>query len=158
MKIREIQDQDNPFIKQLIQENLQAVGLDIPGTAYYDPMLDSLSEYYRKSPKASYYVLLDEEEELIGGVGFEEFPNFDQCAELQKLYLADSWKRQGFGSKLLSFIEERAKEAGFQQMYLETHMNLKPAIILYEKFSYQEINRPDGVIHTSMNRFYLKDL
>ena len=46
MKLREIEESDNRIIAGIIRANLKAVGLDIPGTAYYDESLDNLSKYY----------------------------------------------------------------------------------------------------------------
>lgn len=36
--------------------------------------------------------------------------------------------------------------------------NLKAAIHLYEKCGYKLIEKPKEVVHSSMNRFYLKEL
>lgn len=43
-------------------------------------------------------------------------------------------------------------------MYLETHTNLQAAIHVYEKCGYRNIPKPDFVVHSAMNRFYLKNL
>jgi putative acetyltransferase len=43
-------------------------------------------------------------------------------------------------------------------MYLETHNNLKAAIHVYKKCGYREIERPKAVVHSTMNRFFLKEL
>ena len=53
---------------------------------------------------------------------------------------------------------ERAKEMGYKKMYLETHTNLKAAIHLYEKTGYKHIERPQSVVHSTMDRFFLKEL
>lgn len=36
--------------------------------------------------KRIYFVAIDENEEVIGGVGIAEFEGIENCAELQKLY------------------------------------------------------------------------
>ena len=43
-------------------------------------------------------------------------------------------------------------------MYLETHDNLAAAIHVYEKCGYKEIEKPAGVVHATMNRFFIKEL
>jgi NAD(P)-dependent dehydrogenase (short-subunit alcohol dehydrogenase family) len=60
--------------------------------------------------------------------------------------------------KLLAFIEEKARQRGFDRIYLETHTNLTAALHLYEKTGYREIDRPASVVHSTMNKFYLKEL
>ena len=46
-RFREITDKDNVTIAKIIRDNLKAVGLDIPGTAYFDKGLDRFSELYK---------------------------------------------------------------------------------------------------------------
>lgn len=143
-------------LADLIRRSLKAHGLDIPGTAYFDPMLGNLSDYY-DYPGREYYVLLNQGV-LIGGIGFSEFEGFPSCCELQKLYLDDSAQGHAHGYDMIRFIEERARESGYKKIYLETHTNLEAAIHVYEKVGYKEIDRPESVVHSTMNRFYLKDL
>lgn len=82
----------------------------------------------------------------------------DDTAELQKLYLTDAAKGQGLSYKLIELVEETALNKGYKRIYLETHTNLKAAIHLYEKCGYKLIEKPKEVVHSSMNRFYLKEL
>ena len=168
----------------LIRANLKAHGLDIPGTAYYDEGLDHLSEVYEGRPEEQGYWILVEGEagdradragdgsprglyteraenrplRALGGVGLAKLAFMENCAELQKLYLADSVKGQGLGYSLLAFAEEQARGMGYQRIYLETHTNLQAAMHLYEKCGYQLIPRPEAVVHSTMDRFYLKEL
>ena len=143
-------------VASLIRTNLRAYQLDIPGTAYYDEGLDHLSDFY-EHPGRAYYVLI-EGDRIVGGIGYAEFPGFSRCCELQKLYLDDGVKGQGLGYDLISFIEAQAWEKKYKQIYLETHTNLQAAIHIYEKCGYKEIDRPASVVHSTMNRFYLKEL
>lgn len=151
-----ISPEHNAPLATLIRSSLKARHLDIPGTAYCDESLDRLSEYY-DGPGRAYFVLL-ERNELIGGVGFSAFSGFPDCCELQKLYLAEQAQGRGIGYDMLRFVELQAKEMGFKRIYLETHTNLQAAIHIYEKTGYREIGRPDWVVHSTMNRFYLKDI
>lgn len=159
MKIRKILPVDDKKLALIIRKNLEASKLDIPGTAYFDTNLDHLSEYYNDSCKnRAYYVILDDDNNLLGGVGMEKFENIADCVEMQKLYLSDEAKGKGFGIELVSYLEEKAKEQGYSKVYLETHSNLKSAIHLYEKMGYNQIERPDFVIHTTMDLFFIKDI
>ena len=58
----------------------------------------------------------------------------------------------------MKIAEHWAKEAGYQQLYLETHSNLKVAMKLYEKLGFREIEKPETVVHGTMDHFYLKKL
>lgn len=159
LKYRKIEPADDKQIAKIIRTNLENLHLDIPGTAYFDPQLDHLSGYYNtKTKRRAYLVAIDEDDQVVGGVGIAEFEGFPNCAEIQKLYLDDSTKGKGYGKALMELAEHWAKEMGYQQLYLETHSNLKAAIKLYEKLGFQQIVRPDTVLHGTMDHFYLKKL
>ena len=146
-------------VAELVRSNLKAHQLDIPGTVYFDDNLYHLSEFYNAMPgKRIYYVLTDESDNVLGGVGLAEFAGIEDCAELQKLYLNDSVKGRGLSYDLMNKVESVARDLGYKRMYLETHENLKAAIHLYEKCGYKEIKRPKAVVHSTMNRFFLKEL
>lgn len=159
LKYRKIEAKDDPQIAKIIRNNLEKVHLDIPGTAYFDPELDHLSIYYDSDAKKRvYFIALNEAGEVIGGVGAAEFAGIPNCAELQKLYLDDSAKGSGYGKCLMQLMEEWAREAGYQNLYLETHTNLTTAIKMYEKLGFHRIQRPAAALHGTMDRFYLKEL
>lgn len=157
--IRPITPADDSQIAKIIRKNLEAHHLDIPGTAYFDPELDCLSRYYDALPeKRRYFVALWENDAVAGGVGIAEFPGFAHCAEIQKLYLTDEAKGKGYGKRLMRVAEDFATAAGYHSLYLETHTNLEAAIGLYERLGFRLIDQPVSVLHSTMNRFYRKDI
>lgn len=157
--IRPIRAEDDPKIAAIIRANLEKYRLDVPGTAYFDPELAHLSRYYAALPaQRAYYVAEDAVGQVVGGAGFAEFCAFPGCAELQKLYLAEGAKGRGLGRRLLEEIEERAKASGYQRLYLETHSVLERALRLYERAGFSEIEKPAAVLHSTMDRFYIKNL
>ena len=156
MEFKTLNAEHDTALAALIRTNLKAHQLDIPGTVYFDEGLDHLSPYYDQEGRV-YYVLM-EEDKLVGGIGLAEIGVFAECCELQKLYLDDSVKGRGLGYRLIDKIETAARSFGYKRMYLETHTNLQAAIHIYEKAGYREIARPDSVVHSTMNRFYVKEL
>lgn len=159
MNHRKIEPSDDRIIAGIIRSNLEKFHLDIPGTAYFDPELDHLSDYYNSEPaKRRYFVALDDDGQIVGGAGIAEFDGIESCAELQKLYLSDSAKGKGYGKQLMRIAEDQARAAGYKYLYLETHTNLSAAIGLYEKLGFHRIDKPCSTQHSTMNRFYLKEL
>lgn len=157
--VRPITPADDPEIAKIIRENLERFHLDIPGTAYFDKELDALSTYYNAKPELRrYFIVADPNGTVLGGVGVAEFIGFSHCAEVQKLYLSDKAKGKGLGKTLMHCAEEFAKSAGYRQLYLETHSNLKAAVGLYEKLGFCEIDRPKAALHSTMDLFFLKEL
>lgn len=156
MEFAPIRPRQDAAMAAIVRAALKEHGLDIPGTAYFDASLDHLSAYYDR-PGRAYYVLLDGEA-VVGGVGVAEFDALPGGCELQKLYLATPFRGRGLGYDMIRFIEDRARELGYRHIYLETHTNLQAAIHVYEHCGYRPIPRPSSVIHTTMDRFYLKEL
>jgi putative acetyltransferase len=157
LKYREMRDTDNAAVAALVRDNLKQFNLDIPGTVYFDAGLDHLSDYYGNDER-KYFVIEGDNGEIIGGIGFDRFEPMKDTAELQKLYLTDAAKGAGLGYELIDFIENKMRAAGYKASYLETHSNLQAAIHIYEKKGYKEIERPKEVVHSTMNRFFRKEL
>lgn len=159
VKIRLITSADNSAIAEIIRTNLKKFNLNIPGTAYFDPELDCLSKYYSAVPeKRAYFIAEDNDNQIIGGVGVAEFENIDCCAEIQKLYLTDAAKGKGLGILLMRTAENFAKTKNYKRLYLETHSTLTAAVKLYGKLGFKEIDRPAFVLHSTMDKFYIKEL
>lgn len=158
MRIREIQEKDNNSLFLLIRKSLEDAELNIPGTAYFDESIKAMSEYYKGFPKRKYFVVVDENDEVLGGAGFAEFNN-DSVAELQKLYIFEHARGKGLGCKLVKIVEEEAKKVGYKKLYLETHHNLSVAINLYKKLNYKLLKTPlVGSEHSTMDYFFEKEL
>ena len=157
--IRPITAADDPAIAWIIRRNLEHYHLDISGTAYFDKELDSLSRFYNAMPvERGYFVAVGGDGAVLGGGGIAAFAGLANCAEVQKLYLSDAAKGRGIGKRLMQTIEDFARAAGYERLYLETHSDLQAAIHLYEKLGFRQIDKPDAVLHSTMNMFYLKDI
>lgn len=159
MIIRPITESDNLEISKIIRDNLEKYGLNIAGTAYFDPELDALSSFFSKKPdERQYFILTDDNGEICGGVGFSKFAPLPFCAEIQKLYVKPSLKGNGFGRLLLSKAQSEAKSMGFKTLYLETHSFLKEAASLYKKEGFKQIEKPSFVFHSAMDMFFIKEI
>lgn len=157
--IRLITEKDDQAIADIIRKSLEKFHLDIPGTVYFDPQLDHLSSYYTSnSEKRAYFVVVDDIGKVLGGIGIDEFPGFERCAEIQKLYLTEEVQGKGLGKALMETAEKYAVQAGYERLYLETHTNLEAAIHLYEKLGFHKIQKPREVQHSTMNLFFMKEL
>lgn len=154
MKIREIQEKDNPFVAKIIRENLEKHQLNLPGTAYFDPELDQLFQFYHSRTHANYWVLVNEADEIVGGVVIAPFQ--EHLAELQKLYLVEGVKGAGYGHKLLEYALLYA-EQHYQGVYLETSSILAKANQLYLRNQFISLEQPLGATgHTLMDTWFLR--
>lgn len=158
MEIRKIEKGDDPAIEAIIRHSLESADLAIPGTAYFDPELGHLSDYYRQSSKREYFILIDQEK-ILGGVGIAEFDEVSNTAELQKLYLIPAAQGRGASHLLMLTAIDFARSAGYSSIYLESHHTLTSAIALYEKYDFRSLPEPFLTTpHNAMDRFYLKQL
>lgn len=167
MDIREIQGKDNLQMAAIVRQNLEASNLAIPGTAYFDKELDNLSGYYQKLERAAYWVLVNDENQVLGGVGVAPYPEetsseesspHTNTAELQKLYLCESVKGQGLGEKLLIQALDFAKKH-YTYLYLETFASLNAANHLYLKHGFVKLNQPVGASeHSACDTWFMKNL
>lgn len=157
MLIRPIQKRDNQEIAAIIRTSLEEVALDLPGTAYTDPQLDHLSDYYQEIPASAYFVV-EEQGQIIAGAGFA--PLSQGICELQKCYVASHYRGKGLGTTLLTKVEEVARQMNFSHMYLESSSQLERAIPFYHKMGYESLERPlpNQENHFLMDIWMLKNL
>ena len=158
MQIREIDDKDNKAMERIIKHSLESFELNIPGTAYFDPQLKNLAQFYREQSKAKYWVVVNEQDEAVGGVGIAPFGLKKEICELQKLYITPEAQGMGLSRKLMKVALGFAKEH-YTYCYLETLEKLQVANLLYIKQGFQKLDKPlDGSEHNAMDTWYIKEL
>lgn len=159
MRIRPIMPADDVRLAAIIRKSLETNGLALPGTAYFDAELDHLSAFYAASPRRAYFVLVDDQEQVLGGCGVAEFVGDGQYAELQKLYLSPAGQGHGWSYLLIEQVYMFAKEMHYKQLYLETHHVLSVAVHLYDKMGFQKLAQPlAGSEHGFMDLFFSKQI
>lgn len=153
-----MEEKDNKTMEQIIKRSLETLDLNIPGTAYFDPQLGNLAQFYKQQLYAKYWVVVNEQNEVAGGVGIAPFELKTGICELQKLYLSPEAQGMGLSSELMKVALKFAKEH-YRYCYLETLEKLQVANLLYIKFDFQQLERPlDGSAHNAMDAWYIKEL
>ncbi len=141
--IRFIEPKDNVALAAVIRAALTEFGANKPGTVYFDPTTDQLFQLF-ETPGSVYHVA-EKDNEILGGCGI--FPTVglpDKTCELVKLYLAPSARGTGLGKALMLKAMAWAKEAGYEQVYLETMPELSNAVTMYEKLGYNRLTKALG--------------
>ncbi|WP_100010230.1 GNAT family N-acetyltransferase [Lentibacillus sediminis] len=158
MEIREIQEKDNRAMEQIIKRSLESFDLNIPGTAYFDPQLGNLAQFYKQQSNARYWVIVNEQDEVAGGVGIAPFARKSGVCELQKLYVKPEAQGMGSARELMNVALGFAKEH-YTYCYLETMGKLQAANLLYSKLGFRLLESPlDGSEHGTMDAWYIKEL
>ncbi|NNE31372.1 MAG: GNAT family N-acetyltransferase [Winogradskyella sp.] len=156
--IREIKPGDNKKIGSAIRSVLIEFGVPKVGTAYEDKSLDCMAETYRDENK-KYYVVAHADE-ILGGAGIAPLDNYEgNVCELQKMYFTSAARGKGLGSEMMKKCLDFAKQAGYNQCYLETMPYMDDARKLYRKVGFKSIDKPMGNTgHYSCSVWMLKDL
>ncbi|MEC1375544.1 GNAT family N-acetyltransferase [Heyndrickxia oleronia] len=158
MRIREIKEKDNQTIEKIIKRSLESLNLNIPGTAYFDPQLSNLTQFYKEQSNAKYWVAVNEKDEVLGGVGIAPFGQKTGICELQKLYITSEAQGMGLSKELMKVALDFAKEH-YTHCYLETLKKLQVANLLYIKLGFQQLEKAlDGSEHSAMDAWYIKEL
>ncbi|MBJ9985095.1 GNAT family N-acetyltransferase [Acinetobacter sp. S40] len=142
--IRQIQAQDNSDIARIIREVSKEYGLATDaGFAVSDPILDQLSKVYNQ-PNSQYWVIVDQNQNVLGGGGISPLLGDATLLEIQKMYFLPVLRGKGFAKRLLQQCFDFAKAQNFTACYLETTATLKEAIGLYEQLGFQHLTQPRG--------------
>lgn len=59
--------------------------------------------------------------------------------EVAKMAVTEAWKGRGVGRDLMAACIERARSVGANRLYLETNSSLAPALGLYRRFGFRQI-------------------
>ena len=141
--IRLIEKEDNIPIAAVIRSVLIDFNVPKVGTAYADAALDCMFETYQK-PKSAYFIV-EENNRIIGGGGVAKLDNFEgNICELQKMYFLPEARGRGVGSQMMEFCLAKAKEFGFEKIYLETMEYMTHAQKLYKQSGFEYIDAAMG--------------
>lgn len=156
--VRIIEQKDNADLAKIIRDALEEFGANLPGTVYFDSATDHLFELFQNP--LSFYFVAEMDGELVGGGGIyptEGLP--DKTAELVKMYLRPSARGKGIGKIIIDNCLEKARELGFENIYLETMPELQPALKAYEKVGFNYLDAPLGNSgHFGCSKWMLKKL
>ncbi|QNM85019.1 GNAT family N-acetyltransferase [Polaribacter pectinis] len=163
IKLREIHNTDCESLFKLMQE--------IYPPAYQHFWTDNgnwyiNSQYLKENilkelsvDNADYYFILFKDE-VVGNfriVWDEKLANLseEKQVKLHRIYLHQNTQGNGIGKKLLSWLEEKAKEKGYKIIWLDA-MNEQPqAFQFYEKLGYQyhsHIFLPFELLHDKVRK------
>lgn len=149
MLIREIQQKDNESIAKVIRDIFHELDAPKVGTAYADPILDTLFEVYQQ-PRSKYYIV-EKDGKVVGGCGVAPLEMLNQVqhdsvkvCELQKMYFAPEIRGTGYAEKIIQKCLAFAKAQNFELCYLETLSFMTTAQKLYKRIGFENINSPMG--------------
>lgn len=150
--------EDNMALARIIRASLEEFNANKPGTVYFDPTTDTLSEVFKMA--GSTYFVAEENGILLGGGGIYPTPNLPAgTCELVKLYLSSAARGKGLGKLLMEKCLVAAKSLGYKTVYLESMPELTVAVPMYEKMGFEYLPGPMGNSgHCGCSIWMLKNL
>ena len=143
LSIRQVLPGDNQGIGDLIRGVLKEFGVPDRGTTLADPSLDCIYETYQV-PRASYWVVAGTSG-IWGGAGLAPLEGAQlRVCELQKMYLREEIRGQGWGGRLLRKILGQAANLGYTKCYLETMPYMEASQYLYAQYGFRRLQAPLG--------------
>lgn len=158
MSIELIQPEHDAQMAQIVRDVLLSFGASGPGYACADPQLDHLSEFYAEADDRRYWVVLDENQKVLGGGGIGPLPGVAGYCELQKMYMLPEGRGRGLGQALMDRALAFAATQ-YRFCYLETLTHMDAAQNLYRRNHFQRIDHPLGATgHSNCDVWYLRTL
>jgi putative acetyltransferase len=143
MIFRPIEESDDQPLAALIRNIFDEFDVPKQGTVYTDPTTDRLYEVFQR-PRSAYRVVVNNND-IIGGCG--HFPTDGlpaDHAELVKLYVAATARKQGLGRALMELTFKDARADGYKFLYLESFPHFSRALTLYESLGFERLSQPMG--------------
>lgn len=157
--IRPISPADDHTILDIARRAFEEFGAPLTGSVYCDPRMEHLSKEFVRDD-AEYWVVEGEDGMVLGGGGFYPTEGLPAgMAEVVKLYFSPMLRSKGMGHKMLTFIEERARLAGYSKLYIESFPEFGKAVGLYERLGFKHITHSLGNSgHPAVTVWMTKDI
>jgi ribosomal protein S18 acetylase RimI-like enzyme len=154
MLIRRYQAEDNREVKELHYAGVAQIDPDPerPDNPLVDADLDDIENVYINNRGDFIIGTINNEIMAIGALQKVS----ESRGEIRRIRIRQDYQGQGYGSKILSELIERAKELGYTELCLDTLADNIPAQRLFEKGGFMEQNR--GKIGSYDLVFYRKKL
>lgn len=140
--------ENNPGEIEAVKEFLYAqiqneYGIGPTPKFHYD--IDGIVDYYILPSRSNFYIALDGERIIATAairaydVNYEIFKGVyskEDTASIWRLMVDKEYRRHGLARKLVNALEEFAKNAGYDKIYLHTHRYLESGIPFWTSVGY----------------------
>jgi putative acetyltransferase len=118
---------------QLAEEYFQEIGVLLRDT------VSGFAQYLQDEGSGVW--LAFDREQAIGCVVLHSLTSPPRSAEIKRLYVRPSYRRQGLADRLLEALEQYAVKLSYEWLYLDTKDDLDSAIRFYHRHGYQRCDR-----------------
>jgi ribosomal protein S18 acetylase RimI-like enzyme len=96
-----------------------------------------VADFAASIEKQNLYVLQDAEQVC----GFVVFYQRDDHFHLENLAVDPAFQRRGFGARLIGFVEQQVRAAGYGRIELYTNVKMTENLEVYPRLGYREFDR-----------------
>ena len=155
---REVREQDNALLADMIREVFREHDAPQAGTVYSDPTTDKLYQLFRTP--GSLLRVAETDKTPLGCCGIYPTEGLDpDCTELVKFYLSQDARGKGIGRTLMQQCIVAARERGYKRLYLESLPHFSKAVNIYTRLGFQILEQPLGRSgHTGCTIWMVLDL
>jgi GNAT superfamily N-acetyltransferase len=134
VEIREAAPEDLPAVRGLIEEYVQALGVDLSFQEIDAELADLGSTY---GPPGGRILLAQGGDEPAGCVALRALDG--ETCEMKRLYVRPALRGSGLGRRLAEAIIETARGLGYERMRIDTLPQMQSARKLYAELGFREI-------------------
>jgi putative acetyltransferase len=137
-----LQTPDTPDLlqatREIFREYAEGLGIDLDFQHFDDELANLPGDY--ASPQGA-LLLAFVDDELAGCGAFRPLPDADyaHACEMKRLYVRRAFRRFGLGRMLAQALMDRATEAGYSVMLLDTLDDMESARGLYASLGFETI-------------------
>jgi putative acetyltransferase len=106
-----------------------------------NPDLDDIAVSY----STAVFLVARNQDRIIGTGAL--VPRQNGAAEVVRMSVAADWRRQGIGRMILQSLVDRARQAGFKRIILETTETWQEVIAFYLDFGFRITHYQDGDVY-----------
>jgi ribosomal protein S18 acetylase RimI-like enzyme len=134
VEIREAGSADLAAVRELIEEYVRALGVDL-GFQGIDSELEDLATVY--GPPQGRILLAHRGDDAAGCVALRALEQV--TCEMKRLYVRPAYRGTGLGNRLALAAIEKARELGYERMRIDTLPQMRAAQRLYASLGFREI-------------------
>ena len=134
LEIRPATGDDIPHVRQMLQEYVEWIGLDL-AFQEIDAELSGLPGDY--APPGGALLVAVHGDRYVGMIAVR--PLEGEVAEMKRLYVRPAARGRGLARRLVAHICEQAKALGYREIRLDTLPKMGEAQALYEGLGFRDI-------------------
>ncbi|MGY0196468.1 GNAT family N-acetyltransferase [Leptothrix sp. BB-4] len=125
-------------IRATFREYAESLGIDLCFQGFDDELAGLPGDY---AEPRGLLLLAMVDGEVAGCGAFRPLPDADEpnACEMKRLFVRRAFRRFGFGRLIAEHLLDRAREAGYSSMYLDTLDDMEAARELYASLGFVEV-------------------